>query len=394
MNRATRPLVSGAIVLGVCALTIGSLQLLSPLGDLAWGDPPPAVVASDEGLVGEGADGAGLGRSDGAVSRAEVRGAAPVDVTVSLDGAELPVSTMATTVTDLLVSQGIVLDGYATSHDLDAPVEAGMRVVVAKVDWDDETVETAVPFETVEVEDSRLAEGDRVVRTAGRAGTAVTTFLVSRIDGVEVSRSEVVSLVTSAPVDEVVRTGTATNPGSSPSPTRTPAATREPTPTEEPVPSAAPSSDPEPADPTTEPSAKPTSKPSAKPAPAPSTTRAPPSSDAPSGTPGTTAASAKELARGMAADRGWTGDEYACLVSLWQKESRWSYKAANPSSTARGIPQAIMSLHFGAGWRESAAAARYLSTPSVQIAWGLRYIANRYDGPCGAWKHSQAKNWY
>ncbi len=386
MTRATRPLVSGAIVLGVCALTVGSLQLLSPLGDLAWGDPPPAVVASDDALVGEGA---GLGRSDGAVSRAEVRGAAPVDVTVSLDGAELPVSTTATTVADLLVSQGIVLDGYATSHDLDAPVEAGMRVVVAKVEWGDETLEREVPFETVEVKDSRLAEGERVVRTAGRAGTAVTTFLVSRIDGVEVSRSEVVSLVTSAPVDEVVRVGTATEPGSSPSPTRTPAATREPTPTEGPAPSAAPPSDPEPAeDPASEPSAKPTSKPSAKPAPT------PPSSDAPSGTPGTTAASAKELARGMAADRGWTGDEYACLVSLWQKESRWSYKAANPSSTARGIPQAIMSLHFGAGWRESAAAARYLSTPSVQIAWGLSYIANRYDGPCGAWKHSQAKNWY
>lgn len=370
----------------MCALTVGGLQVLAPLGGMAWGDPPPAVLASDDVAPdGPGVDqhDGGRERADGAVSRAELRGDAPVPVTVSLDGTELEVSTSAADVAELLVSQGVVLDGYATSHDLDAPVEAGMRVVVAKVAWDDETLETEVPFETVEVEDPTLPAGERVVRTAGRAGSAVTTFLVSRIDGVEVSRSEVVSLVAAAPVDEVVRVGTGRTPTPGSTPSRAPSAS--PAPTQAPAPTGTPAPPSSPA---------PTSAPDAEPEPDPEPEPTRPPSDAPAGTPGTTPASAKALARDMAAARGWTGGEFSCLAKLWQKESRWSYQAANPSSTARGIPQAIMSLHFGAGWRESPAAARYLTTPSVQIAWGLSYIANRYDGPCGAWKHSQARNWY
>lgn len=374
MTRASRPLVSGAIVLGVGALTVGTLKLLSPVADvgLAWGDPPPAVVVED---------GDRSVRAEGSVSRAEVREGVPVGVTLSIDGVEQGVSTTATTVTDLLVAEGIVLDGYATSHDLDAPVVSGMRVVVAKVAWGDETVETSVPFETVEVEDPELPAGERVVRTAGRAGTAVTTYLVSMIDGAEVSRSEVVSVITNAATDEVVRVGT----GSTPQPTERP--TRAPVPAASPTPDLSDALDPA-ARPDPAPSAAP--EPDATPAPEP-TTRP---TEAPSGTPGTTPASAKALARTMAADRGWSGKQFTCLAELWEKESNWRYQAANPSSTARGIPQALMSIHFGSDWRSNAAAARYLSTPSVQIAWGLSYIGARYDSPCAAWKHSQAKNWY
>lgn len=381
MPRASRPVVSGAIVLGVCALTVGALELLSPVADagLGWGDPPPAVVAQDAADT--------RARSEKAVSRADDRGAAPVEVTLSLDGVEIPLATTATTVTDLLVGQGVVLDGYATSHDLDARVEPGMRVVVAKVAWTDETVETTMPFETVEVEDPSLPAGKRVVRTAGRAGTAVTTYLVSTIDGAEVSRSEVVSLITSAATDEVVRVGTA--PGPAPRASEKPAP--EPsTPQSSPGPAPDPETPAEPGSPTPTP---PT--PSATPDPAPTADPEPTSpSEAPSGTPGTTPASAKALARTMAAERGWTGAEFTCLAKLWEKESNWRFQAANPSSSARGIPQALMGIHFGSGWKTSPAAARYLSTPSVQIAWGLSYIGSRYSTPCDAWKQSQAKGWY
>src|ERR1035441_4077163 len=43
----------------------------------------------------------------------------------------------------------------------------------------------------------------------------------------------------------------------------------------------------------------------------------------------------------MAAARGWTGPEWACLDQLWTRESGWSAYAANPTSDARGIPQNI-----------------------------------------------------
>lgn len=380
-RRTARTAVATGIVAGVAAMTVGVLSFLSSTTsdpDAAWADSSRVqeTVAAD------------VRRTAPAVSRDDAERGELVPVTLSLDGVEQETTTQALTVRDLLVSHDVVLDDREVSHDLDAPVVAGMRVVVAKVEWADDTAETTLPHETREVPDATLADGVREVRTEGEDGLAVTTFLVSKIDGVEVSRSEVVSIVLRDAVDEVVHVGTrkapTSRPTTKPSSTPAPAATTAP-----PEQTATPTATPEP---TTSP--EPTQTPEPAPTPTPAPTKAPVATAAPSGTAGTTPASAKALAKTMAAERGWTGTEYTCLVNLWQKESGWRYQAANASSTARGIPQAIMSLHFGRDWRTSAAAERYLTTPSVQIAWGLSYIAGRYDAPCQAWAASQSKGWY
>lgn len=98
--------------------------------------------------------------------------------------------------------------------------------------------------------------------------------------------------------------------------------------------------------------------------------------------------SARALGQSMALERGWGEDQFACLSALWQKESRWNASAANASSGAYGIPQALPGSKMasaGADWRTNAA---------TQITWGLGYIQGRYGTPCDAWSHSQAKNWY
>jgi uncharacterized protein YabE (DUF348 family) len=92
---------------------------------------------------------------------------------------------------------------------------------------------------------------------------------------------------------------------------------------------------------------------------------------------------AKAIARTMLAARGWS-DQYSCLAALWGKESAWRVTAANPSG-AYGIPQALPGSKMGPGWRTSA---------KVQISWGLSYIADRYDTPCGAWSYWQSHNYY
>lgn len=105
--------------------------------------------------------------------------------------------------------------------------------------------------------------------------------------------------------------------------------------------------------------------------------------------------SAKALAQTKTAAYGWGGNEFTqCLVPLWQKESGWNYQAANGSSSARGIPQAMMSAHFGSGWKSNAAAQAWLDSPDQQITWGLDYIKGRYGTPCSAWSHSQKTGWY
>jgi hypothetical protein len=94
------------------------------------------------------------------------------------------------------------------------------------------------------------------------------------------------------------------------------------------------------------------------------------------------------VARLLLADRGWGAGQFSCLKSLWDRESRWNYRAANPSSGAYGIAQALP------GRKMAAAGADWRTNPVTQMKWGLGYIAGRYGTPCGAWWHSQATGWY
>ncbi len=90
----------------------------------------------------------------------------------------------------------------------------------------------------------------------------------------------------------------------------------------------------------------------------------------------------------MLAQYGWGGDQFGCLVSLWNRESGWNVNAYNSSSGATGIPQAVP------GSKMASAGADWQTNPATQITWGLGYIAGRYGTPCGAWDHSQSAGWY
>ena len=90
----------------------------------------------------------------------------------------------------------------------------------------------------------------------------------------------------------------------------------------------------------------------------------------------------------IAADRGWSSDEWLCLYNLWQRESRWDSTANNPSSGAYGIPQALPGNKMatvGSDWR---------TNPETQITWGLNYIEGRYNSPCAAYSFFLDSNWY
>jgi hypothetical protein len=96
----------------------------------------------------------------------------------------------------------------------------------------------------------------------------------------------------------------------------------------------------------------------------------------------------KEVALNLLGDHGWKSDQFSCLDKLWTKESQWKVSAANPSSSAYGIPQALPGNRmaaYGSDWR---------TNPVTQIKWGLDYIEITYSSPCNAWAHSVAKGWY
>ncbi|MFL6080507.1 MAG: hypothetical protein ACJ714_11320 [Ornithinibacter sp.] len=100
---------------------------------------------------------------------------------------------------------------------------------------------------------------------------------------------------------------------------------------------------------------------------------------------------AQQIALSKMASFGWDpATEFPCLVDLWNGESGWSWSAANRSSGAYGIPQALP------GWKMATAGSDWLTNPATQIAWGMGYIKSVYGSPCGAWSTWQARSphWY
>ncbi len=97
----------------------------------------------------------------------------------------------------------------------------------------------------------------------------------------------------------------------------------------------------------------------------------------------------RSIARSMMAERyGWGAGEFSCLDTLWEHESGWDPRAANPSSGAYGIPQALPGSKMGT------AGSDWQTNPATQISWGLAYIESSYSTPCGAWSAWQSKGWY
>ena len=85
---------------------------------------------------------------------------------------------------------------------------------------------------------------------------------------------------------------------------------------------------------------------------------------------------------------GWSDYDWECLVKLWNRESGWNPNAVNKRSRACGIPQSLPCSKMAVEGTD------YKTNYRTQIRWGLKYIANRYGSPSGAWSHSQWRGWY
>jgi D-alanyl-D-alanine carboxypeptidase/Transglycosylase SLT domain len=84
---------------------------------------------------------------------------------------------------------------------------------------------------------------------------------------------------------------------------------------------------------------------------------------------------------------GWSEQEMAALIPLWQHESGWNPNAQNPTSTAYGIAQFLNGTWGGTGYEKTA-------DPYKQVLAGLEYIKGRYGSPSKAWEFWQKNNWY
>lgn len=99
-------------------------------------------------------------------------------------------------------------------------------------------------------------------------------------------------------------------------------------------------------------------------------------------------AGAQAYAASQLASYGWAPDQMQCLQTLWTKESDWKTTATNPSSGAYGIVQSLPAEKM------ASAGADYRTNYRTQINWGLNYIQERYQSPCGALNFHYDNNWY
>ena len=85
---------------------------------------------------------------------------------------------------------------------------------------------------------------------------------------------------------------------------------------------------------------------------------------------------------------GWSDNDVSCLISLWNKESKWNPYAHNSSSGAYGIAQALPASKMASFGSD------YKTNYKTQINWGLSYIKSRYGSPSSAWSHFRTQGWY
>ena len=239
-----------------------------------------------------------------------------------------------TTVKSVLQAGNITLTNDDTvSPSLDDQVNESTVIKITSTNSEIQTLEQSIPFNVIRKNDDSLPSGSTKVETEGKEGTMEITNLVTKNGTETLATNTITEYVKNAPINKVILVGTK--------------------------------------------KAASTSTPERK--------SASPSSSS-SASYGTTmpVGDAQSYAHSKVLARGWSESEFTCLVQLWQKESGWRSNAANPSG-AYGIPQALPGSKMGAGWQTDA---------TVQINWGLNYIAGRYSTPCGAWAHSRKTGWY
>lgn len=90
--------------------------------------------------------------------------------------------------------------------DAFADVYDGMEITLNKVEYTEETTEEEVPFNTVYKKSNLITDDHQKITTPGKKGIKQVTYRKVIVDGKEVSKEAINTVVISEPVDEVIVT--------------------------------------------------------------------------------------------------------------------------------------------------------------------------------------------
>ena len=216
-RRATKA-VAGAGVLAALVLSIGgvvSAELRS--GDDAAEQEAAAVeqtrtTSAAMPLVNTALDSGDIVRltpASRSIERDALADGEGVTFSVTVDGATFNVTSTADTLADALAEAGVAL-GWddQVSADLSAAPEEGAAIAISRGTTQYVTEQVVTPHASETRNTSSLLVGETRVVQEGVDGDQRVSSSVQYVDGVEVSRSTVLTTQLTAPVTEIVEVGT------------------------------------------------------------------------------------------------------------------------------------------------------------------------------------------
>ena len=139
-------------------------------------------------------------------SQITIRRATPVEVTDAKKTETL--RTWSTTVGAMMTEQNIGLLGKdSVSPDVTTPIYSNMPVKITRVADVEVTLTEPIDFKTTKQYSIDLPQGQNQVKVAGVQGQKITTYMVHRVDGEEVSRRVESTQTTKQPVAEELVVG-------------------------------------------------------------------------------------------------------------------------------------------------------------------------------------------
>ncbi len=171
----------------------------------------PEQIAADAGIKLFDEDKVNLGLVDNIVADGAGLQLTIVRATTfqfNLYGNTMTARTFKRTVGEMLIEKGIKLAvDDRVSTDINTPLNSNMIVRVWREGKKTITVDEPIAFETDTIEDIDQSVGYNFVKVAGELGSRSVSYEITIADGVEVGRTEIVSIITKQPKKQIESIG-------------------------------------------------------------------------------------------------------------------------------------------------------------------------------------------
>lgn len=140
-------------------------------------------------------------------SKVVIRRALPV--TIKVDGKDIEIDTLGTSVADALSEADVTLShADKVAPEKSTLLSVNLDIVVTRINFEEISIEEDIPFQIVEKEDSTVLWRKKETKQKGEKGIREKTYKVTYTNGKETNRVLLGSKITKPPISQIEVTGT------------------------------------------------------------------------------------------------------------------------------------------------------------------------------------------